>query len=485
VTDDGKTPAGPAAGLDAASLKSVLPAVTDAPKGEVTLGDNAGAFGPWRAHQIIDAVAEQIAVEVKDKLAGQVPRVLVVDDRSLLAGDWTARHVRHTLERATRRIQALQRQVLAGQKALDDGIRAYTADEAAPVPLVADDVGGRRSITPPAPAAATPATPAIGAAPAGLPGALGAAVDVLGLIRTDYTVTASTVTAGPAELVTLTAVHLAAAGLRVEADVFSTMRESPSADKLNALLDTRDDVVEALCSLMRLLAPVEAELAAISASVAIIEQQWATAAADAKGDLTPGTLRLAGDALAQQARRREQVAGPARTLVTYAQQVVADVDAAVTALAQAPEGGQAPLFTAARRERLEARDGVHDVITHVLYVTLDAVAADTVTRRSILGASGVLRFLTAANASWTLLDTATGTIVGGTQLSHADVMTFSLGSGKAAYGDTPALHKAEGAVEDPLGGLESLAKFLVVVLAVVLAILGVLSVIAVIRLVMG
>lgn len=508
MADDGKTPSGSTVDLDAegkqlqlgaekaqyleaiaksqqgvaeakaASLKSVLPTVTDAPKGEVTLGDKAGAFGPWRAHQIIDAVAQQVAIEVKEKLGGQEPRVLVVDDRSLVEGDWTARRVRDTLDRLRRRIRALEKQVLAGQKTLEDGIRAYTADEAVLVGAAPEDGGGRRSITAPTP---TAGTPAVGAAPVGAPGALGAAVDLLGLIRTDYTLTASTVTPGPAEIVTLTAVHLAAAGLSVEGDVFSTMRASPSAEKFNTLLDTRDAVVESLSVLTQLLAPVEAELAAIGARVAIVEQQWATAAADAKGDLTPVALRQAGDALAQQASRREQVVGPARTLVIYAQQVVADVDAAVTALLQAPEGGQAPLFTAARRERLERGDDVQDAITHVLHVTLDAVASDTVTRRSILGASGVLRFLTAGNASWTLLDTATGTIVGGAQQSPADVMTLSLSTGEATYQDTPALDKARSAVQDPTRGLESAARVLVVILAVVLAILGVLSVAAVIR----
>ena len=49
----------------AASLKSVLPTVTDAPKGEATLGDKAGGYGPWRAHGNIDEVARQIATAVK------------------------------------------------------------------------------------------------------------------------------------------------------------------------------------------------------------------------------------------------------------------------------------------------------------------------------------------------------------------------------------------------------------------------------------
>ena len=369
------------------------------------------------------------------------PRVLVVDDRPLLEGDWTARHVRDTLDRLNRRIGALREQLTADQETLGQGIRDYAESEAT-VGQAADGEAAEGEVAAVdtqfrGGSAAAPAGTATGAIPAVVPGAFGAAVDLLGLIRTDYTLTVSTVTPGPAELVTLTAAHLAAAEVRVEADVFSTMRASPSMEKLRTLLDARDDVVEAIFGLARTLAPVEAELAAIAGRVAIVEPEWAKAVADAKEGSVVQALQRATDALAQQARRREQVAGPARALVAYAQQVVADIDAAVTALLQAPGGGQAPLFTAARRERLENQGGVQDIITHVLYVNLDAVAADTVTRRSILGASSILRFLTATNASWILLDTATGTIAGGSQESRADIMTFSLETGKATYGSPP------------------------------------------------
>lgn len=473
----------------AASLKSVLPTVTGAPQGEVTLGDKAGGFGPWRAHETIDAVARQIATAVQETLEKRqapAPRVLVVNDRSLLEGDWTARHVRDTLDRLGRRVGVLQAQLTSGKGALDQGIRKYTGAEAGAGEGDAfeheagahDGQVGSESL-------AAQAGPATGAAPAGVPGAFGAAVDLLGLIRTDYTLTASTVTPGPAELVTLTSAHLAAAGFAVEADVFATMRASPSMTRFQALLDARDDAVRAIFDVAQALAPVEAELAAIAARVAIIEPEWAKAAADAKDAAAVQALRQASDALAEQARRREQAAGPARTLVTYAQQVVADVDAAVTALLQAPEGGQAPLFTAARRERLERRGDGQDIITHALYVSLDAVAADTVTRRSILGASGILRFLTATNASWILLDTATGTVAGGSQESHADIMTFSLETGAAAYGGPPQKLDGTKVIKDPMGTLEGPAKLLVVVLAIVLAVLGVLSVLAVIRVVVG
>jgi hypothetical protein len=467
----------------AASLKSLLPTVTDAPKGEVMLNDKAGAFGPWRAHQIIDALAQQIATKVESTLKAlgvAAPRLLIVNDHSLLESDWTSHHVQETLDRLSRRVSALKTQISAGQNRLVGGIAEYAEGQAELEPALTDEEDMSDEVL----SGQADGTAIVGAAPIGAPGAFGAAVNLLGLVHTDYTLAAATVTPGSAELVTLTAAHLAAIKLPVEADVFSTMRASRSMKKLDELLAERDEVLGALSELEGTLVPVEAELAAISARASILEQEWAKAAADAKGELKPEALRQAVDALAQQARGRERAAGPARTLVTFAQKVVADVDAAVTVLLQAPEGRQAPLFTAARRERLKAGHGMEDEVTHVLYVALDAVAADAVTRRSILGASGVLRFLTAGNASWLLLDTAKGAIVGGSQQNLADDMTFSLETGKATYGDTPQLHKGEG-VKDPMASLESPAKVLIVVLAAVLAVLGVLSVLAVIRVVIG
>ena len=469
-----------AAEAKAASLKSLLPSVTGAPKGEVTLGDKAGAFGPWRAHEMIDAVAKEIAAKVKDALPEEAARVLVVNDRALLESDWTARQVHGTLDRLNRRIAALKTVVVAGKETLRRGVDEYTQAEARQGATTADQSAQRRG----AGATVSAGAPA-GALPAGVPGALGAAVDLLGLIRTDYTVTASTVTPGPAELITLTAAHLAAKEVSVEADVFATVGTSPSLRKFTGLLDARDAVVETLSGLTQTLAPVEAELAAIAGRIAIVEPQWAQAVADGKEDAAVQALRQAVDTISWQASRREAVAGPARVLVTYAQQVVADVDAAAAALVQAPAGGQAPLFTAAQRERLETGDNVEARITHVLYVSLDAVAADTVTRRSILGASGIVRFLTATNASWLLLDTATGTVAGGSQESNADIMTFSLETGDATYGGKPEALNASSVLKDPMRTLEGPARFLIIVLACVLVVFGLLSILAVIRVVVG
>jgi len=469
------------------SLEDLVPAVTDAPKGEVTLGEKAGAVGPWRAHHVIDEIAKKIAERAVRQLgeAGPAaPRVLVVEDRLLLPGGWIAHYVRSTLERMKNRLTEACSQ-------LDE--RLEHEEEAAKQPASPQEpsIGGRRrSIDQSATAdttdsAATPEVPS---------GGLGAAVNLLGLLRTDYTLTATAVSATPSELSTLTAAHLARrpaisdgrppATVKVEADAFATTGPSPTADLLKEVLGLRDSTVRKLSGLQASLAPVQAELAAINTRTASVEQAWAAAMADKKDDGGDITLLLATlDALAEQSTRREKATGPAAAAVAYAQQVITDVDPAVTALLQASGTGEAPLYTAVRNERI-GQAVKSRKITHVLYVNVDAIAADAVTRRSILGTSGRIRFLSAGNASWLLLNTTDGAIAGGGQESLADVTTFSLETGKANFATAGGLSSSEVGA-DPLDKLEIWAKGFVAVLAVVLFALGVLSVIALVRVASG
>jgi hypothetical protein len=423
-------------GASASSLSGLIPSLSDAPKGEVTLGANAGAFGPWRAHQVIDAIAREIAGSVTGKLPMLTARVLVVGDRSVLAGDWTARQVGYTLTRLEHRLEALRKQLKEGREKLEEDILGLTEAESAT--NATRPVDPSDSSHPQAAHAEDLAEPPAKDA-AGVPGALDSAVDLLDLIRTDYTLTASAVTPGPAELVTLTAAHLAKLGVRVESDVLAVAGDSPSLEKFSDLLGKRDKAVESLFELERDLASV--------------------------GDWPAGGAA--------------RVAGQARALTDYARQVISDVDTAASALTRAPRGGQSPLYVAACRERL-AKGGVAG-ITHVLYVNLDSVAADAVTRRSVLGASGILRFLAAGNASWLLLDTDKGILTAGSQQSHADVLSFSLVTGQATFNDGPSVPRTASPLSDPTAFTERAAKMLVVALVVLLAIIGILSLIAVAR----
>jgi hypothetical protein len=487
-----------------ASLQGMLPTLPDAPTGQVTLSPNAGAFGPWRAHRLMDTLAWGVASQVRKELEklpadGSQPRVLVVGDPAVLNGDWTARQARDTLKRLTKRVTNLSDQLDRGLVLLKAGIKTYQEAEAAVAaaagqqqpPQTADDEQRRSAEVPPVPPAVPASTTGGPVGGATASGALGAAVDLLGLLRTDYSLAATAVTPGMAEIVTLTTARLATPPqanqqplkILVEADVFTTVSASPSAQRLSTLLKKRDEAVAAICQLEQALAPVTAELTAISATKAILDQEWAKAVGGPDSTAHDGGQPLSDrdQAAASSARQAADALG--------AKQVVADVDAGVGALLQAPPGGQAPLYTAALRERLSVSadadvtdPGGADTVTHVLYVTADCLAADAVTRRSLFGASGILRFLAAGNASWQLMDAATGTIVAGGQESPGSVMTYNLANGKAAYAVVPPdLDKAGKRLRDPFMIVEWAVKGLVIVLALVLAALGVLAVLAVIR----
>lgn len=483
------------AGATQPSFQDLIPAVADAPKGEVTLGDKAGAFGPWRAHHVIDEIARTIAGQAVRHLGhagAAVPRVLVVEDRLLLPGDWTAQYVRSTLDRMKNRLTGadgqLDEQTAALTSALEELEEDETAAKQAAHPEAPQAGGARRSLD-----LGTAADAAGSAAPPEVPsGALGAAVNLLGLLRTDYTITATAVSATPSELSTLTAAHLARrppasdggppTPVEVEADAFAVTGPSPTADLFREVLGLRDGTVLKLSGLQALLAPVQAELTAIGARTTSVEQAWAAAMADKKDGADMAALRAALDALAEQSNRREKAIAAAVAAAAYAQQAVTDIDTATAALLQASgTGGEAPLYTAVRNERI-GQAVASRKITHVLYVSLDAIAADAVTRRSILGTSGRLRFLSAGNASWLLLDTAAGAIAGGGQESLADVVTFSLETGQVHLDDAGTLvSSAAEAIGDPLDRLEIWAKVFVAVLAAVLFVLGVLSVIALVK----
>ena len=78
----------------------------------MTLGEKAGAFGPWRAHQVIDEIAKKIAGRAGELVLVSgvpAPRVLVVDDLLLLPGDWAAHYVRSTLDRMKDRLATAER----------------------------------------------------------------------------------------------------------------------------------------------------------------------------------------------------------------------------------------------------------------------------------------------------------------------------------------------------------------------------------------
>lgn len=445
---------------------------SDAPRGDVTLSANAGAFGPWCAHQAVDVMAKKIADQVKQKITLPEDRILVVSDPAVLGDAWTAQWVTKSLDRLEARISVLAADLTAGQETLERGIGDYQRAEQQTAP----GDSGRRS--------GESGTPAAGSMPLST---LSTAVSLLGLVRTDYTLTPTAVAPSPATLAMLTAVHLAAAAVPVAADAVTLSIDSRSLARLTRALSKRDELVAAVRVLQQKLAPAEQELAALGARADAAEKAWSTAVSanandnQAGEELPAAVLRRATDTAAAMAIAREQIVGPAQVLNEYAKVVLGELDADFAGLTGCPDGALAPIHAAARWERLRDDAGHSAPATHVLYVALDGISADIQTRRTLLGASGLLRVIAAGNASWALHSVAAGAVVAGGHVRQAEVMSYSLGSGAARRTEIAAPLPAGTLLKDPARVAEYAAKALVIILAVVLAAVGVASFLAVIR----
>lgn len=472
----------------AASMAVLSPEVADAPKGEVSLGEGAGAFGPWRAHATLAGLGRRVADGARNalyKAKAQSPRVLVVGDQSIFGEVWTAGQVEQTLDRIQGRLSGLEQAVRRAQRKLSsDQVSIPRRSGAQPVSMIVVDSsalgpGGGVEVTERAdllrmlrsPTAKVSPVDA-GASTGGAAGAFGAAVDLMALLRTDYTLTATPVAATTDELLTLTAAALGRQ-VRVEVDDFGTPAKSKLLTRFARILSDRDKAARAVSDLQVQLAPLESRLVRLGDRVTALESAWAKVATDAKDKDARDALRAALDGLIFDAATLDRAVGPAKAALAAAQAVVSDVDAAVTTLLKSPEAGEPPLLTAARRDRLDAAVK-QDRVTHVLYVSTDALAADAITRRSILGMSGRIHYTAAASASWLLVDTATSRVVGGGQVRQADILTFDLEAVAASYDDNGfGLVPASLEGKDPLIALEGMAKVLVIVLVLVLLVTGV------------
>ena len=446
--------------------------ISDSPAGEVTLGEKAGAFGPWLAHRTLQSAATKIGGAVAGVAPRLQGRLLVVSDRSLLGGAATARLVRDRLARLTVQLDELPAVLDAAAADLPDGALQHHR-RFGPAAEARGEGGGEEPDE--------EASEKKEDAPS--PGStLGAALDLLSLVRTDYTLTAASVTASPSELATLTAAALAGlADLAVEVDGFTAAGGSPSLTAVDRLAKARDTGRSALATLEARLAPVEAELVALRARISRLEDSWERWAVTKEVKPAGGAaLRERIETLSDRVDERTAVASPARSLADHAGGLLTEAGTALTALMQPAGDAESPLVTAVRWERLRAgAGGAAQRIDHVLYVGIDQLAADTVTRRSLLGTSGRLTFLGAATVSWLLLDTGTGAVRIGGSFAAGTRLRFDLESGGSDLADLGSGGPLD---EDPLRKAEKTAAAGVLVIAVLLAVI---TVVAVLRLVLA
>lgn len=459
------------------ALSALAPGVTDGPTGQVTVGEKAGALGPWLAHRVVACVASQIAAAVdkvmKDAKEGQgaARRVLVTADVNLLATDVQATVVRTSLTERSTELGRVTAAVQSAARMLRTAVDAGAGDAEEPLPESPGFAGtGARTDSSEEEDSGTGAS-------AGSP--LGAAVELVRLTATDYGVSAIEVSADAALLVTLTAAALGGStepACRPVIDGFDVAR--PTRRTLTALSAVRAGVTrlaEETLALRQLVAPHAARLAHLEKAVVSARAAWSAAdtGEDAATPEQVAALRKHLDELTDELARCEAAVGPAREVLETAAASLAAARAEMVATTTPDSGGVSPLARACARELLDAETGRE--VTHVLHVRPTQVAADMVTRRSLLGSSGRVSYLGSASAAWVLLDVQNGTLTGGAQ-HKAKQVVHDLETG-TAWSWTGGVVQAQGAPRraDPLVATERAMRAAVVVLALGVALLGVVA----------
>lgn len=463
-------------------VQSVAPKVEGAPTGATTVDKGAGSLGPWQAHARLQKIAGDIAAAARIPLTkGKDARVLVTEDQGVLEGDWAARIVSAESATLSRRLERLIERCTQSRTQLGRALEEYR--NLWPLAVPSKDTAPRSESEPPVERGdpdvglgasgteeVTKATPAAIAS-----GALASSVGLIGLLGADFTLSAVAVNARASELAVLTAGALVSGGadITVELASLGVVGASASLVRFRKILELRDRLTETVTDLQSAVGPVTAEQSDLLARIAAQEKVWTEAVgkSSAQADHLEQTLT----ALRERSIHLSKAVAPAATFDAYARKVLEDVGTSLTALTKGQDGKEAPLLTAVRWERMRW------TITHVLYVSADSIATDVATRRSILGSSGVLQYISSANASWVLVDAKDSTVVGGGEAKGYDIMAHSLQNGVvetvASKTEAPAaqaviLGKGRSqktvirSLEDPLAALENLARALVIALVI-------------------
>jgi len=396
-----------------AELKASLPSPATKPlEGTVILGDKAGYMAELAAYAVLDHAADQITADAaaainsaplpapaavgldknapppQPRLDGQ--SILLVSDPALVASDWPYRVVNDQLLRLNDAVAGAATAV-AGAATAVAGLVAPSKPEPERRPAAEKLVGA-----PPAAAAAS-----------AVPAYVGAVADVIGLFRTDYTITGRDVVLQPPALLAAAARRLRGLGANVIVDGFTLLSSGSVLDRFDQLRRGRDDLLVAITKLDKtVIAPEQAEL---DRRVALLAEQ--AAAYDKQRDTGKEDTAIKQRVDELQAQVDEQTiatAGPAAASA-QAHTVLDAVDAFVAAVTAAPQTGYPPLVAAAIRERLHATDETR--ISHVLCLTIGSAGGDTITRKSLFRASGIVGYVGGCQITHLMLDTAQGFLV--------------------------------------------------------------------------
>lgn len=376
-----------------------LPASESKPlSGSTTVKDGAGYPGELVALSLLNDAVSSVVTAVR---SARAERVLIVEDRALLDSDQAYLLVESQLSGVSEKLKAAR--------------AALPGAEAEPK---------TRALLPVAVAAVTAAVK--------LPGLV---ADLVGMFRTNYTMSSRTMTPDGTSLIVEVAKAVEAIpGVTVMVDGLTTVRPE-SSKLLSAISEARAlrlQLDQASLSLRQRVALAEAAITTLSDDRAatrtsllkVLESDKDESRLDARlKDLDQQISSARADSLGDS------------TLLASIDAAIAAYDAFEVAVQTAPQGGRSPLVAALARECLH--DEAHP--THVLFVSIDSLGADVATPQSQLAKADFVRYFGGLQVSYLLYEVSKGRVSAAEVERRLGSMRLALDGGEMVLGSTTEL----------------------------------------------
>ena len=392
-----------------AAVGAEFPALkTKAPEGKVDVGENVGLVGQLVACELLEDAADLVS-NAFPNTGRRRARVLIVNDRALLATDWTyhlfAAQLDHQIAALTGAlgqwshhktiIDLHERASNDDTVLLIDALREQRKKEQALPEAEADGAEHHAAMNVLGPAALALA-----------PLVIDSVASIVSLFRARYSFTSRAVTIGESPLVAEVAKKLME-NRDVTIDGFELLRTGIfhkflATHRLRSKLAAA--VLEAKASHID---PADKQIAAKRAVIGRLETRIAKAIEDSKPDGAIDGLEKRIEKLEQEIEDIEKADLVDRARVATADEVLAAFDAFSTA---ALDGDTPALAAAALHERLDSSDRSGQGYTHVVFVDLEGAGAEALTKEQAVK-SGEIAFIGGAEVSWLILDVAQNKLV--------------------------------------------------------------------------
>jgi hypothetical protein len=366
-----------------ATVAALLPSSDVKPlEGKVDVGTGVGLVAQLIGYQLLDEASARIAKAIA-RCGVKGADILVVEDRLLAGTDWVYEGIQHELA------------------ALAPALDQMLAD-LGPTELQ------RAEIVPTVPQLRTELFMApLGLAAVAVSPVIGAAASLLGMFKTDYSITSREVKIGTTPLVAAVANRLVEQKHNITVDQFSLIAGSRIVADFRSVHDKRDQVEQESIKLKYgSVLPADRRIEDLRAQM---KDAWTELDKALSGETTGkhqiADLRSQLRAAKADLGEVESDSASARAKVAAAEALIARFDAFATAATTAPSTGNPPLLSAALRERLHrSGDDPKTSLTHVLFVGIEGSAGETITRTSRFGRSGQVVYMGGAQVSYLVLE---------------------------------------------------------------------------------